>query len=95
MKNRNTRKLLSTLTLLEHQVVELISDRREDAGAAALRAMDRDNQEAAVDRELAMSLAGQANGAWEVLELIRACYAIHDAPKSFNYPQTAGSRRQA
>jgi len=64
--------LYEALRLLESQVLELIADRREDAGAAALRAMNRDNQEAADDRELAIRLDGSADGAYAVLELIQA-----------------------
>lgn len=78
--SRYNRRLYSALRLLESQVLELVADRREDAGSAALRAMDRDNQEAAMDRELALQLEGQANGAYEVLELIQAAM-----PRNISY----------
>lgn len=72
MTPKHNRRLYAVLRLLESQVLEFIADRREDAGAAALRSIDRDSQDAAADRELALSLEGQANGAFEVLELIQA-----------------------
>lgn len=70
--SKGNRRIYAALRLLESQVLELIDERREDAGAAALRAMNRDNQEAADDRELALQLEGQANGMYETLELIQA-----------------------
>jgi hypothetical protein len=64
--------LYAALRLLESQVLELVDERREDAGAAALRVLDSDNQMAATDRELAIRLEGQASGLFESLELIQA-----------------------
>lgn len=80
MNARYNRRLYTALRLLESQVLMLIADRREDAGAAALRSMNRDSQDAAAERELALSLAGQADGLFEVLELVQAAM-----PSSVSY----------
>lgn len=69
---RYHRRLYTALHSLELEVLDLIGDLREDAGAAALRSIDRDSQDATADRELALKLEGKASGAFEVLELIQA-----------------------
>lgn len=71
-----SRRLYAALLLLESQVGAMIADRREDAGAAALRSIDRDSQDATADRELAIKLEGQADGAYEVLLFIQAAMPV-------------------
>lgn len=70
MNLRHKRRVYTILRLLESQVLDLINERREDAGEVALRCMDRDNQDAAADRDLANRLKGQAEGFLEMLGLI-------------------------
>ena len=94
MHKRYRRALNNALTLLENQVVGLIEEKREDAGTAALRAVVApENQDAAADRETALELNAQADGCAEVLELIRAAYAIHDETGGFVGMQALGNRR--
>lgn len=85
MTYRDARRLAAALKLLEHQVVEMISDKREDAGACALRAVVApENQDAVADRELAQKLAAEADGCCEVLELIYAAMPgtpVHHVPR--------------
>jgi hypothetical protein len=76
--NKRRRISINTLELLERQVVDLIADKRDDAGCAALRAVvDPENQDAAADRELAVKLNAQADGCTEVLALITSLLALH------------------
>jgi hypothetical protein len=94
MHERYRRALTSVLQVLEDQVAGLIEEKREDAGAAALRAVvDPENQDAAADRETALKVNAEADGCAEVLELIRASFAIHDEPRAFAAMQPLSNRR--
>ena len=85
--SKSSRRLYAALRLLESQVLEAIDERREDAGAAALRVLDGDNQMAGADRELAIRLDSQAAGMYEVLELIQAAM-----PRDASYTYTVQRR---
>ncbi|MHB8953530.1 MAG: hypothetical protein ACYC4U_11220 [Pirellulaceae bacterium] len=70
MSKRNLRTY-ATLRRLEADALQIIAEKREDAGAIALRAIRPDNDEAAADRERARELDAQADGCYEILELIQ------------------------
>jgi hypothetical protein len=78
--NKRSHRLYATLRRVEAEVLQMIEEKREDAGAIALRAIQRDNDEAAEDRERARELDAQADGCYQVLELIQSLLSPNMTP---------------